>query len=183
MKKFLVLIAVASTTLLSCNNSNQSFSIEKGRVGNFHKEDQIKDLYRIFSKDSIVGDSLGIVSGNLNSRVAVFEKGGAPLLTLNPVADSVNYIGSIKIQDERFSTPKGINLNSTFGALSKAYDIDNIQTTFSSVIVSLKGEDFYVTIDRKELPEDLRYGSIGTLEAIQIPDTAPLKSLMISWQR
>ena len=41
----------------------------------------------------------------------------------------------------------------------------------------------YVTIDRKELPEDLRYGTIETLDAIQIPQEAPIKNLMISWQR
>ncbi|MCW1954234.1 MAG: hypothetical protein KIH80_008735 [Flavobacteriia bacterium] len=183
MKKYLVLFAVAATSLFSCNNTNQPFSIETGRVGKFHKEDQIKDIYNIFSQDSIVGDSLGIVSGNLASRVAVFEKGGAPLLTLNPVADSINYIGSIRVQDPRFKTTKGIGIESTYEQLTKNYSIDKIQTTFSSVIVSLKGEDFYVTIDRKELPEDLRYGSVGTIEAIQIPGSAPLKSVMISWQR
>ncbi len=41
----------------------------------------------------------------------------------------------------------------------------------------------YVTIDRKALPEDLRYGTIEKLDPIQIPDEAPIKNLIISWQR
>ena len=85
--------------------------------------------------------------------------------------------------DKRFKTDKGISLESTFKEVSNAYTIDNIQTTFSSVIVSFKGSEVYVTIDRKALPEDLRYGTIEKLDPIQIPEEAPIKNLMISWQR
>jgi hypothetical protein len=87
------------------------------------------------------------------------------------------------VLDKRYKTDKGIGLESTFKEVSNAYSIDNIQTTFSSVIVSFIGSEVYVTIDRKELPEDLRYGNIETLDAIQIPQEAPVKNLMISWQR
>ena len=183
MRKYFLFLAAATTTLLSCNTSNKPFTIEEGRVGKLHKEDAIKDLYTIFAQDSLVGDSLAIISGNLDAKVSVFEKGGAPLLTLNPVADSINYIGSVRVQDPRYKTDKGISLESTFEEVSKAYTIEKIQTTFSSVMISLKDEELFVTIDREELPEDLRYGNVGTLEAFQIPATAPLKSIMISWQR
>ena len=183
MNKSFIVLAAMATTLLSCNSSNKPFSIESERVGHLSKEDNIKDLYTIFIKDSVVGDSLSIINGTLDTKVEIFEKGGAPLLTLNPVTDSINYIGSVRVLDPRFETDKGISLKSTFEEVSKAYTVDKIQTTLSSVMITLKNTDIYVTIDRKELPEDLRYGSIGIIEAIQIPATAPIKNLMISWQR
>lgn len=183
MNKYFLFFAVIGLTIVGCSSKEDPFNISEGKVGKFHKADAIKDLYAIFANDSIVGDSIAISNGLIGSRISVFEKGGAPLLHLNPVQDSISVIGSIRVLDKRYKTDKGIGLESTFKEVSNAYSIDNIQTTFSSVIVSFKGSEVYVTIDRKELPEDLRYGTIETLDAIQIPQEAPIKNLMISWQR
>jgi|TARA_B110000977_G_C11084730_1_gene494238 hypothetical protein len=183
MNKYFLLFAAIGLTIIGCTSQNDPFSISEGRVGKFHKTDAIKDLYTIYANDSIVGDSIAISSGLIGSRISIFEKGGAPLLYLNPIQDSISVIGSVRVLDKRFKTDKGIGLESNFKAVSKTYTIDKIQTTFSSVIVSFKGLEVYVTIDRRELPEDLRYGPIETLDAIQIPEEAPIKNLMISWQR
>lgn len=183
MNKYICLFVIIGATLASCTSQNDPFTIADGKVGKLNKTDAIKDLYTIYAKDSIVGDSIGISKGLVGSRISVFEKGGAPLLHLNPVQDSISVIGSVRVLDKRFKTDKGIGLESTFKEVSKAYSIDKIQTTFSSVVVSFKQAEVYVTIDRKSLPEDLRYGTIETLEAIQIPQEAPIKNLMISWQR
>jgi len=110
MNKSFIVLAAMATTLLSCNSYNKPFSIESERVGHLSKEDNIKDLYTIFIKDSVVGDSLSIINGTLDTKVEIFEKGGAPLLTLNPVTDSINYIGSVRVLDPRFETDKGISL-------------------------------------------------------------------------
>jgi len=183
MNKYFLLFVAIGLTIIGCTSQNDPFSISEGRVGKFHKADAIKDLYTIYANDSIVGDSTAIANGLVGSRISIFEKGGAPLLHLNPLQDSISVIGSVRVLDKRFKTDKGISLESTFKEVSNAYTIDNIQTTFSSVIVSFKGSEVYVTIDRKALPEDLRYGTIEKLDPIQIPEEAPIKNLMISWQR
>ena len=183
MNKYFLLFVAIGLTIIGCTSQNDPFSISEVRVGKFHKADAIKDLYTIYANDSIVGDSTAIANGLVGSRISIFEKGGAPLLHLNPIQDSISVIGSVRVLDKRFKTDKGISLESTFKEVSNAYTIDNIQTTFSSVIVSFKGSEVYVTIDRKALPEDLRYGTIEKLDPIQIPDEAPIKNLMISWQR
>lgn len=183
MNKSFLTMALLAALLIGCNSSENPFSITEGKVGKLHKTDTVKSLYQIFEKDSVVGDSLSITNGSMKGRVFIYEKGGAPLLQLTPALDSIAVIGSIKILDNRFKTSKGISLESTFEAVSKAYDIDKIQTTFSSVVVTLKNTEVYLTIDRKEMPETLRYGSVGTIEAIQIPGSAPIKNLMVSWNR
>ena len=54
-------------------------------------------------------------------------------------------------------------------------------TSFNNVVVILKNTDVYFTIDKKELPSTLRYNVNATIEAVQIPDTAKVKYMMIGW--
>jgi hypothetical protein len=39
----------------------------------------------------------------------------------------------------------------------------------------------YVTIDKKELPAELRYDTQARIQASQIPDDAKIKYFMIDW--
>ena len=48
-------------------------------------------------------------------------------------------------------------------------------------MVFLKGTDLFLTIDKKELPEEVRYNFTQKIEATQIPDTAKFKYFMIGW--
>lgn len=48
-------------------------------------------------------------------------------------------------------------------------------------MVLLKDNDLYFTIDKKELPESLRYNANNNIEEVQIPDNAKVKYMMIGW--
>ncbi len=50
------------------------------------------------------------------------------------------------------------------------------------MVVFLKETDVYLTIDKKHLPEELRYDMNIEIEASQIPDSAPIKYFMIGWE-
>ncbi len=52
----------------------------------------------------------------------------------------------------------------------------------SSVIVSLNETKTYVIIDKKELPESLRYTS-NNIEITQIPEEATFKFFMLEWDQ
>jgi len=49
------------------------------------------------------------------------------------------------------------------------------------VVVFLENSDVFLTIDKKQLSENLRYNPSLEIEASQIPDDAKFKYFMIGW--
>ncbi len=91
-------------------------------------------------------------------------------------------IKNIQVFDARYKTEKGLNIGSTWKDVKANYTIDNIETTINAVVIFLKETDVYLTIDKKSLPEELRYNMDIEIEASQIPDNAPIKYFMIGWE-
>ena len=175
---FLPLIALV--VLAGCQEASEDpFTVAPGRVGKLLKTHRVSELDSIYATDSLVRDSTRIGLG-INGKIEVFEKGGAHLLTLSPQADSLRGIGSIRIRDPRFQTPEGIGLNSSFGEIEKAYEIRKVLSSLNNVLVLLKGKDVYFTISREELPGSIRYSN-SPVEAVQIPDAARIKYMMVDW--
>ena len=54
-------------------------------------------------------------------------------------------------------------------------------TTLRSIVIFPKASNLYFTIDKEELPENLRF-SMSDIEAVQIPDEAKIKYLMVGWE-
>ena len=75
-----------------------------------------------------------------------------------------------------------MGLNSTFKDIKDNYSIRKVITSMNNVVILLKDSDMYFTIDKKELPSSLQYGSSRNIEAVQIPDKAKIKYLMIGWE-
>jgi len=48
-------------------------------------------------------------------------------------------------------------------------------------VIFPKQSNLYFTIDKEELPENLRF-STSDIEAVQIPDDAKIKYLMLGWE-
>ena len=96
--------------------------------------------------------------------------------------DPNSTIKNIQVFDSRFKTEKGLTTASTFKDVKANYTIDNIETTINAMVIFLKETDVYLTIDKKSLPEDLRYNLDLEVEASQIPDGAPIKYFMIGWE-
>ena len=144
---------------------------------------KIKELDSIFKSDSIV--RLNPIRSALGTQgeVEIYSKQGKKLLRLSPdnEQDPNAVITSVQIIDERYTTAKGLRLTSTFKDLKEQYEIAGIQTSIDAVIVSLKNSDVYVTINKSELPENLRYNPSISIEATQIPDKAIFKYFMLSW--
>ena len=178
-----VVIALCSVWLipLSCVSEREDpFAIVPGRVGKLVKTHRISDLDSIYAADSLVRDTTRLQFGN-NGKVEVFEKGGAHLLTLSPGTDSIPGIGNIRIRDPRFQTSAGIGLNSTFGDIEKAYEIRKVISSRNNILVLLKEEEVYFTISREELPGSIRYND-APVEAVQIPEAARIKYMMVDWE-
>lgn len=180
--KYLLLAVFSCSILMNCTNEqNNDFQISGDHVGRLTKQSLARDIDLIFAKDSVVQDTVKLNFGNGASKIKIYEKGGILLLTLTPNNDSIATIQNILINDERFVTGEGISKISTFKEIKDTYAIKKIISSLNNVVVLLKDSDLYFTIDKKELPESLRYNANSKIEEVQIPDNAKIKYMMVGW--
>ena len=181
MKRYFLGFGISVLAFLGpCKEKDTTFLISKDKVGKLDKISLVRDLELIYEGDSLVKDTLSSIK-SWQRKIKVFEKGGKHLLTLTPTSDSIPTIENISIEDPRFETEGGIGLKSTFKDILNQYEIKKIVTTLNSVVIFPKGSPMYFTIDKSELPSNLRY-TTSNIDAVQIPDEAKLKYLMIGWE-
>lgn len=177
--KPLVLLLVAAG-IQSCQGEDP-FLITETRVGPLLQTSKVSELETLFAQDSLVRDSLALKLGTLGAKIEVYENGGRHLLSLSPGRDSVPGIENIQIQDPRYRTKQGIGLKSTFGDIERNYEIKKIVTTLKNVVVFPKGSNLYFTIDKGELPANIRFSN-APIEGVQIPSEAKIKFMMLGWE-
>lgn len=183
MKKTILLAAVAALLFVKCGKNTDPFIITNNSIGEFTKTMKIKQVDSIFTNDSIVRLYENQSAAGTSGEVEIYEKGGSKLLLLSPKneTDPNSEINNIQIFDARYKTEKGLNSASTFKEVKDNYTVVNIESTINSVVVFLKETNVYLTIDKKHLPEELRYNMDAKVETTQIPDTTPFKYFMIGW--
>ena len=182
MKKLLFALIITGL-FISCKKEQDPFLISKQNIGFLTDSTQVKDLKVVFSNDSIKryigGDEF---TGNIN-EINIYEKTGKLLLVLTPkqALDSTSTIKTIRVLDNRYKTLKGLSSSSTFKDIKDNYKISSIQNTLRNIIVSVDDENSYFTIEKKELPEEVRYDMNLKIEEIHIPDSAKINYFMINW--
>jgi hypothetical protein len=178
MKKLLGMVGLLA--IIGCTEKDTTFLISNEKIGKLDQISLVRDLDLIYADDSIVKDTFSTRLDGANRKVKVFEKGGKHLLTLTPTDDSIPKIENVQIMDPRFMTEDGIGLNSTFKDIQEQYTIKKIVTALNNIVIFVNETNLYFTIDKEQLPENLRY-SKGNVEAVQIPDDAKIKFLMLGW--
>nr|WP_288978969.1 hypothetical protein [uncultured Allomuricauda sp.] len=180
-KTSIAIVLIFATVFIHSCQKDTTFLITETSVGPLTQDTKATELETTFAKDSVVGDQVQIDLGASPKKFEVFEKGGKHLLTLTVNTDSVPTIENVRIMDPRYVSEKGIGLKSTFKDIQSKYDIKKIVTTLKSIVIFPKGSNLYFTIDKEELPENLRF-STSNIEAVQIPDEAKIKYLMVGWE-
>ena len=184
MKKTIILGAVTAVlTFVQCGEDGNPYLIENGRMGSITRDTQMKQIDSIFANDSIV--KLNPIPNALGTQgeVEIYEKNGNKLLLISPEdeSDPDSEISNIQVFDERYETVSGLNVNSTFADIKANYEIEAIENAINSVVIFLKNSEVYITIDKKQLPESIRYNFNAKVESSQIPDTATFKYFMVGW--
>lgn len=184
MSKFIYSILVILFIAVGCERElDTTFLITKSSIGKLEKGSLARDLEVIFDQDSIVKDTVKLLQGFGARKIKIYETGGTLLFTLTPSSDSIPVIENINIRDPRFLTENGVGINSTFKDIKENYTIKKIQTSLNNVVVFIKNSDVYFTIDKSELPSSLKYASSVNIEAVQIPDVAKIKYMMVGWEK
>ncbi len=184
MKPNLIALILSIALFTSCKKEINPFLISKHNIGHLTDSTQVKELESVFINDSIVkyvsGDEF---TGNIND-IEIYEKGGAPLLVLSPSQslDSTATIRTVRVVDPRFTTAKGLSQTSTFKDITNNYKISNIQNSLRNIIISVNEINAYFTIDKNELPANMRFDMNLKIEAIQIPEEAKIKAFYLYWR-
>ncbi|NNL15427.1 MAG: hypothetical protein HKO81_02145 [Flavobacteriaceae bacterium] len=182
MKKLSLAIVIV-LFFSTCAKKQDPFLIQKHNIGLLTDSTQVRQLDSIFINDSIVrfvgGDEF---TGNINN-IDIYDKDGNHLLVLTPTEalDSTAVIDNIRILDPRYKTAKNISNLSTFKDIQNAYKINRIDNLINSININVNEINAYFTIDKKELPANLRFDMKLTIEASQIPDDAKIKYFMLNW--
>lgn len=179
------LLGLIALTLLfsSCNSKQNPFEISKQHIGLLTDSTKVKNLESIYPNDSVVkyisGDEF---SGNPNT-IEIYEKGGKILLSLTPkyVLDSTSVISNVRILDDRYKTEKNISSISTFKEIQSQYKITRISNLINSIVIAIDDINASFTIDKKELPANLRFDMDLKFEPTHIPDGAKVKYFFLNW--
>lgn len=158
-----------------------TFLITQNKVGKLERGSLARDVELIFAADSVAKDTTMLNFANKAQRIRILEKSGQLLLTLTPSSDSIPIIENVRVEDPRFLTEKGVGIQSTFKDIKEKHKIKKIITSMNNILVLLKDSNAYFTISKEELPSSLRYASSVNIEAVQIPDKAKIKYMMIGW--
>jgi len=185
MNKSIFSLIILTLILASCKKEQDPFQISKQNIGLLTDSTQVKDLELVFSKDSIVKFISGDEFTGNNNDIKIFEKGGKKLLSLTPrqSLDSTSVIQSVQIFDARFKTDKNITTLSTFKDITNNYKISRIDNLINSIVVSVNDINAAFTIDKKELPANLRFDMNLNIEAAHIPDGAKVKYFFLNWSK
>ena len=183
MKYNFYIITIIALLLTSCTQSVDVNLIAKQNIGLLSDSTQVKDLSTIFPNDSIAKFIGSNQFTGANTNIEIFDKNGSKLLTLTPKqsSDSTSIIKSIEIHSERFKTAKGLNTKSTFKTIKDNYKISSIQNTIRNVVVTVNEINAFFTIDKNELPAELRFDMNLKIEALQIPAEAKIKGFFMQW--
>lgn len=183
--KFLSTFAIAIGTFVSCTAEKKQdpFQISKQNIGLLTDSTQVKDLKDVFPNDSLVTFIKGDEFNGGNNDIDIYNLQGEQLLSLTPseTLDSTSTIKSVRIMNASYKTDKNVTTISTFKDINNNYKISSINNLINSVVISVNEINASFTIDKKELPANLRYDMGLTIEAIQIPDNAKIKYFMIHW--
>lgn len=182
-KSFLLISIIAGSLFFSCEKEQDPYLISANSVGLLTRDVKITELDSVFEGDSIVRQ---VSDGELyrkSNEIEIYDRTGNKLLLLEPVQafDSTSTVGFVQILDPRYKTAKGLGKESEFKDIVENYTISRIENTLSAAVIFIDDLNIYVTIDKKQLPVELRYDTQSRIQASQIPDDAKIKYFMIDW--
>jgi hypothetical protein len=184
MIKKIFLTGLVIFLFVQCTKERNPFLISNKAVGDLTIGMKIKQVDSIFAMDSIVRLSPRQNQSSSFGELEIYEKSGKKLLLISPENnyDPDALIENFQFFDDRYKTVKGLNINSTFKDIKENYEIANIETTLSTVLIFLKDSDLFINIDKKELPENFRYNPNLVIDVTNIPNEAKIKYFMLSWK-
>ncbi len=175
------LFFIANLALVFWACEDNSMMIDDTSVGPLRHSSRIFELPDLFPGDSLAGRRKQ--GDSLIGEVELYDANGKLRMIIFPEdeTDPKSELSYARIIDPKFTTKNGLGVASTFGALKKNHEVNSLDNAINAVVVSFKDTPWYVTIDKKELPENIRYDYASKIELAQIPDEAKIKYFFYTW--
>ncbi len=178
-----VMLLALLITACTMDKKQDPFEIAKQNVGLLTDSTMVKDLKLAFPNDSIASAISNDEFSDQDNDIHIYDSSGNELLILTPskAEDSSAVIKSVRIINENYKTKNNVSVLSTFKDIKDNYKISRISNLINSVVISVNEINGSFTIDKKELPANLRFDMTLNIEAVQIPDHARIKYFMVHW--
>lgn len=181
----LAVLVILCLSFYSCDKNEPDYFIEKGKIAGLTKAIKVHQLDSVFPNDSIVKHTReDDFYGSTAQQIKLYDKTSKTLkLLLTPSAafDSLATIEQVEVLDTIYKTRSGLGLGSPFGIVKKNYKISGIENTLNNAVVRLDTLDMFFTIDKSHLPSNIKFDSGASIDAMQIPDDAPIKNIYLGW--
>lgn len=171
----------------SCEKDNK-FLIAKNQLGDLTNTTKISQIESLLAQDSVIlikaRDAYGREISSAIKEVEVYDTSAQQILNIKPSSgmDSVSLIQNVRILTDRYKTVNGIALGSTFAEVKKHHDINNIQTSLKSVIITLKDLNAFISFDKEVLSGDVRFDLEADIKPTMIPDDAEINRFWINFE-
>ena len=177
--KRLIPVAILSFILNAC--SDNSLLISDETVGPLAQTTSLHELQKLFQTDSLAGRRT--TGDSLIGEVEIYDPQGNVRMIVFPQdeTDPKSSLSYLRLIDPKFTTKDGLGTSSTFGAFKNRHEVSGIDNAINAVVVSFKDSPWYITIDKMELPENIRYDYASKIELAQIPDEAIIKYFFYTW--
>ncbi|NNK69445.1 MAG: hypothetical protein HKO96_03130 [Flavobacteriaceae bacterium] len=167
----------------SCEEPFDPYLVSPTNIGYLTDSTKVSDLKLAFPTDSLAtyigGDEF---TGQIND-IDVYNSEGIKILSLTPfeALDSTSTIKTVRVLDDQFRTELGVSRSSRYSDIRSNYKISSVQNTIRHLIVSVDDINAYFTIEKTELPANMRYDMNLKIDPIQIPENARIKDFFIQW--
>lgn len=184
-----VSLLIMLLVLTSCEKDNK-YIIAKNQLGNLNNSTKIHQIESLLQSDSVVKvspkNAYGGAISSAVGEVKVFNA-SAPveqILSIKPhgALDSLSHIKSIRILSDRYKTKNGITIGSSFAEVKKHHNIDDIQSSLKSIIISLEDLNAFVSFDRKVLPGEVRFDLEADIKSTMIPNDAKINRFWLNFE-
>ena len=175
------LFALAILGLLFNACSDATLRIDNHAVGPISSATSLAEVAALFPNDSLAGRRN--TQDSLVGEVELYDAQGTLRMIIFPKDenDPKSTISFLRIVDPQFTTKEGLGVASSFGDLKKVLEITGVDNAINAVVVYFKDTPWYVSIDKKELPENIRYDYERNIEQAQIPEDAKIKYFFYAW--
>lgn len=179
--------------LLCCIFSNFSFAedydfedflVSDVAVGPFKKGMTVHEVIKLLPEEQIkkVVNYEGFSEGEFDDY-EIYDSSENHILTITPKGrdDLNNKISRVLILDDRFKTELQLGLGSSYEEIKKTYPSLKVSSNIEVIVLDLGEINAWMSIDKKQLPEDWWDVSRKRVDMRKIPPESIARSFVVWW--
>lgn len=163
----------------------ENFQVTELAVGPIKKGMTVQDVLDLLPEkqiNKVLGN--GEFLGDEYDDYEIHDEFGKHVLTITPrEKDNLKeLIVRVAIVDQRFTTTLNVGLDTSYGMIHKMYPNLTVTPDIGSVVISLDDINAWMSIDKKQLPDDWWDEKNKRVNLHKIPLNAKIQSFGVEWR-